>query len=237
MLDATTKDTALKSLSQYLNVEPSYLSQTLREIQISEACDPAEYLLSYVESEFGEIQQLPKGVWFHGSRVQSPKTFWDSGICTKSDMLEELYSYLKKLSKDIPYDGEYKSGMTISERESFGKIDEGPFAYLFRDECFSSETGERDYTKMPELVQDIAGELCGENNYPKLLDIFTRNTVPCIVHFHHLLSDYEISRFIHFVYLNSRNSNFSDVISLTSCQVNFRGDSIEASRILKVEEL
>ena len=81
MLDATTKDTALKSLSQYLNVEPSYLPQTLRERQIPEACDhPAEDLLNYVQSEFGVMQKPLEGVWFHGSRVQSPLKLYGTQV-------------------------------------------------------------------------------------------------------------------------------------------------------------
>lgn len=237
MLDATTKDTALKSLSQYLGIEATQLSQIFKELQIPKTSNPSEYLLEYIESEFSPTQKRVEGVFFHASRVRSTQTFWDAGIRTKSDIQEELYSYLQELSKDIPHDGEYKSGMSISERESFGELDEGPFAYLLRDESFSNRAGDRDYTHMPELVQDIAGELCGENNYQRLLDKFTHNTIPCVVHFQQSFTDDEVGKFIYFVYLNCQGYELSESIDLAKHQYNSQGSPIAADHILKVEKL
>lgn len=236
MLDATTKDTALKSLSQYLNVKPSYLSQTLREIQISEACDPAEYLLSYVESEFGEIQQLPKGVWFHGSRVPYPQSFLNIGIRTKSEMCNNLMKYLKPLARDIPYEGDYPHSVSKTAKDSLGLQDEGPFASLFRDQCISPDHGSHDYTKTPELVEDLAGELCG-GNYEKLVAKFQSNTLPCIVHFTHTLSSHHLQKFLYFVFLICQDYSSREASQAVRCFCNLNGKPVLPNKIIKIEQL
>ena len=236
MLDATTKDTALKSLSQYLNVEPSYLSQTFREIQIPEANDPAEYLLSYVENKFGKIQQLPEGVWFHGSRVQSPKSFWESGIRTKSEMHDSVYEFLSVLAHDIPCDGEYPHSISTNAKESLGFLDEGPFASLFREQCISPGRGPHNYTHVPELVEDLAGQLCG-SNYSRLVSKFQDSTRPCIVHFKITMSSHHLSKFLYFVFLTCSGFSTGEASQVVHCFCNLKGKPVEPGRIIKIETL
>ncbi|WP_206360714.1 hypothetical protein, partial [Vibrio sp. F13] len=60
--------------------------------------------------------------------------------------------------------------------------DEGPFAFLIRCVAIEAPGSNHSYTHTPEMVEDIAGSLLGEN-YEQLVQRFRDITNPFIVSF------------------------------------------------------
>ena len=63
-----------------------------------------------------------------------------------------------------------------------GNHDEGPFAFLIRDIAIHAPSPNHDYLDAPEMVEDIAGTLLGEN-YSQLVNRFKETSTPCLVSF------------------------------------------------------
>lgn len=94
-------------------------------------------------------------------------------------MIEDrLRTYLTSLSDGFQPRG--SSPFSIS-KTCKPKI-EGPFGLLFHEAVVRPSGCNGSYIHSPELVQDIAGELLGEN-YDMLVSRFRDETDPCVVHF------------------------------------------------------
>ena len=201
ILDCSSYESAKKSLCEIFHTREEVLLAALSNVENDKKID--YYTLeknvdSFIRQQFGEPDEQMEILWFHGTRVEDESSFYNHGILTKSKARETLYSRLISLSSGLEKKGKNPFNESIA-----GKCfvnDEGPFAFLIRCVAIEAPGSNHSYTQAPEMVEDIAGSLLGEN-YEQLVQRFQKVTTPFIVSFKAKPKGGEVSRALFFLKL------------------------------------
>ena len=197
LLDCTNFDTTKESIANILDTSEDILVHQLNSIRnIPYSENPSDYIYSKVNENF-KIPEIIKSVWFHGTRVEDPEVFRRAGILPKSEVAEAFWKILKSMSNGMIGKGENPFSTSFSFKDN--KEHEGPFGVLFRDTVLHPKGFNRSYIDVPEIVEDIAGQLLGEN-FSILVEKYKTKTRPCIVSFIDDSSDYTIKNAIWYLH-------------------------------------
>jgi hypothetical protein len=197
-LDCHNVDSALTSLAGLLSVDERGLkaalmdlSPTAFEASLRHAGQRSSTVLWDRIVGKGTPPPLPAIIhWFHATRVL-PGTDFCEGIQPLVARLPIIESFLATLETQISCEPLPQDSSPRFWREQGGfqyslKTESsahwGPFAFLVRDAIVQRCSLTHDYLGCPEIVEDLAGIMVGENA-PRLIDQFRRMTRPCIVKF------------------------------------------------------
>ena len=193
------------------------------------------YLIYFsVINEIGLPNNTFEVLWFHDTRVRDINSFYECGILTKKEIYPKLYLLLKSLSDGLETSGNYINDSSVSAK--FNINDEGPFAFMIRCLAIEAPNSYHNYTKAPELVEDIAGSLLGEN-YHQLVSRFQESTIPCLVSFTAKPIGSELSRTLFFLKLIQDGKSEIEAGSIVNIFLDSCGKSITVDRIVNIEKL
>lgn len=232
LLNCESPDAALNSLGKILGFAPNILLSRLRSTKIdaNDRADEVEeklgvhFLLEEIEVDFSVC-------WFHGARLHQNHTVLTEGLLPTHIVRPRLKALLQSLSVGLERSGE--SPFSISQ--NFKPKKEGPFGMLCRTAVVSPAGCDGNYIDRPELIDDIAGELLGEN-FRDLTDRFANESDPCVVHFAGPAFGSTFKKALRYVY-ETHIEGRDDVESAASLNAYFDGggEIIPAERILKLE--
>lgn len=233
-LNCETSDAALNSLGEILGVVPSTLLDRMRSARI-DANDLADEVEEKLAAQF-----LPKTVgldflvrWFHGTRLHRSHTLLTEGLLPMHMVEPRLRTLLQTLSAGL----ERRGCSRFATSKAFKPVHEGPFGMLCRTAVVAPAGCNGSYIYRPELVDDIASELLGEN-FRALTDRFASESSPCVVHFVAPPTESTLKKALRYVYETQIESR-DDVESAASSNACFDGggEVIPPGRILKLEYL
>lgn len=183
ILDCSSYESVKSSLCEAFNTTEDVMASILKSVENDGTVD--YYTLEQnvelaVREELGAPDSELEVLWFHGTRVEDHRSFYEHGILTKTLVKEQLVSRLSSLATGIEKMGEHPFSLSMSGKN--GDHDEGPFAFLIKTIAIQAPGVNHNYTDAPELVEDIAGTLVGQN-YRELVSRFQEITQPFIVSF------------------------------------------------------
>lgn len=114
---------------------------------------------------------------------------------------------------------------------------EGPFGMLCRDAAASPSGLNGRYLCRPELIDDIAGELLGEN-YRALTERYAEGSDPCVVHFMGRPVDRVLQSALRYVY-ETHVERLDAIESANSARTCFDGGGLPVppEMIVRIERL
>ena len=234
ILDCSSYESTKKSLLDIFCTTEEKLASVLQSINpLESSYKPAEQVL-YDEACY--ILGHPKGnisvVWFHGTRTEDSSLFYKLGILTKSKARKFIEPRLKVLSEGIESFGSNPFSMSLSGKQE--AHDEGPFAFLIRDIAIHAPSPNHNYLDAPEMIEDIAGTLLGEN-YSQLVSRFKETSAPCLVSFISNSKGYELPQAL--LYLKLVEDGESHFEAASSANTFFDSENVVVSpnRIKSVE--
>lgn len=234
LLNCETSDVALNSLEKILGVVPGTLLDRMRsaKIDVNDQADEVEEKLA--------TQFLPETVglefsvcWFHGTRLHRSHTLLTEGLLPMHIVEPRLRSLLQTLSAGL----ERRGSSRFATSKAFKPVHEGPFGMLCRTAVVRPAGLNGSYIFRPELVDDIAGELLGEN-FRSLTDRFASESDPCVVHFVGSPTESTLKKALRYVY-ETQIEGCDDIESAASSNSCFDGggEIIAPNRIIKIEFL
>lgn len=234
LLNCESPGAALNSLGEILGVVPSTLLDRMRsaKIDVNDHVDEVEEkLAAQFPPETLEVEF--SACWFHGTRLHRSHTLLTDGLLPMHMVEPRLRTILQKLSAGL----ERRGGSQFATSKAFKPAHEGPFGMLCRTAVVAPAGCNGSYIYRPELVDDIAGELLGEN-FLALADRFASESSPCIVHFVAPPTESTLKKALRYVY-ETQIEGRDDVESAASLNAYFDGggDIIPPGRILKLEFL
>jgi len=182
--------------------------------------------------------------WFHLTRTNKNKLLND-GLLPLGLIIDKIWNYLYSLINLEINEYEWKSFRKHLENDMGNHYAElyrlklnnknswGPYAMLIKESAFkSSEMGNHDYLKIPEIIEDIC--ICFEEKYKiNLAKIFINNTKPCIIKFSVKGGEYYLLKpILYYIYCTMHNKSLS--IYSNTC-FNAEGELINSDSILKIE--
>lgn len=234
ILDCSNYESTKKSILDIFSTTEDKLASVLQSINPFESIyKPAEEV---IYEEACDILGHPKDkvgvVWFHGTRTEDASLFNKLGILTKSEARKFIEPRLKELSEGMERFGSNPFSMSISGKQ--GDHDEGPFAFLMRDVAIHAPSPNHNYLDSPEMVEDIAGTLLGEN-YSQLVNSFKEISAPCLVSFTSESKGYEIPQAL--LYLKLVEDGETHFEAASSANTFFDSENVVVSpdRIKSVE--
>lgn len=200
ILNCTNYDTALESLVKIFDVPKSVIISVLKNVNLSDDFlqPPEDVLFDHMCRKIGEPNCCIKVIWFHGTRIEDENLFRKHGILTKTAARGFIEPRLREMANGLERQGSNPFSMSLSGKD--GPHDEGPFAFLIRDVAIKAPSPCHNYLDAPEMVEDIAGILLGQN-YQQLVDRFKSVTKPCVVSFLAESKGYELHHVILYVKL------------------------------------
>lgn len=234
ILDCSNYESTKKSLLDIFSTNEEELAPVLQSINPFESIyKPAEEVLY---NEACDILGDPKDnisvVWFHGTRTEDVSLFNKLGILTKSEARKFIEPRLKELSEGMNSFGSNPFLMSISGKQ--GDHDEGPFAFLIRDVAIHAPSPNHNYLDSPEMVEDIAGALLGEN-YSQLVDRFKEISDPCLVSFTSEAKGYEVPKALLYLKLVEDGETHFEAASSANTFFDSENVIISPDRIKSVE--
>lgn len=234
ILDCSSYESTKKSLLDIFSTTEEKLAAVLQSINPFESSyKPAKEVLY---DETCDILGQPKDnisvVWFHGTRTEDDSLFHKFGILTKSEARKFIEPRLIELSEGMESFGSNPFSLSLSGKQ--GDHDEGPFAFLIRDIAIHAPSPNHNYLDAPEMVEDIAGTLLGEN-YLQLVNRFKETSAPCLVSFTSESKGYELSHAL--LYLKLVEEGETHFEAASSANTFFDSESVVVSpdRIQSVE--
>ncbi|MBU1620268.1 MAG: hypothetical protein KJ556_11150 [Gammaproteobacteria bacterium] len=181
-LDCTSLESAQQSLCEIFNATEIELLALLRSVRPFESMDqrPEDVIYERFCTQFGAPLYPIKVTWFHGTRVEDLHSFYKYGILPKTEAKNLIEPRLKELAIGLKRKGKNPFSSSIAGKQC--EHDEGPFASLIKDAVVHAPSNHHSYVKAPEIVEDISGELLGEN-YSQLVNRYQKITKPCVVAF------------------------------------------------------
>lgn len=232
LLNCETSDAALNSLGEILGVVPSTLLDRMRsaKIDVNDQADEVEEILA--------AQFLPETVglefsvcWFHGTRLHRSHTLLTEGLLPMHMVEPRLRSLLQTLGTGL----ERRGSSPFATSKTFKPAHEGPFGMLCRTAVVRPAGLNGNYIFHPELVDDIAGELLGEN-FRSLTERFASESDPCVVHFVGPPTELTLKKALRYVYethIEGRDDVESAAISNTCFDGG--GGIILPAQIIRIE--
>lgn len=232
-LNGDTCESAMVSLAAILSLSPVDMLSKMRGVDVS-GLDGGE-LEQLLEDLFLEDRWLPDFfvVWFHGSRLLRNHTVMTEGLLPHVEAKKKLRPVLAGLAGGLERVGENR----FATSATFKPTVEGPFGMLFRAAVAAPLGFSGHYIHAPELVDDIAGSMLGEN-YRALTEQFAEISDSCIVHFVAPPTEAVLPKALRFVY-ETQIEGIDEAESANSCVTCFDGGGvvIPPDRILKIEKL
>ena len=182
ILDCSDQNTAWSTVCEIFNTDKSALTLLLKSLNPYQdhIYRPEEYIYKEVCDALGHPRSEIKAMWFHGTRTNNIASFRTRGILPKSAIKKEIESALIPLSSGMEKKGSNQFSMSIQAKQT--PADEGPFAFLFKEVAIHAPGFNHSYINAPEMVEDIAGTLLGEN-YDQLVVRYRSITKPYVVTF------------------------------------------------------
>lgn len=232
LLNCETPVSALHSLAGILTTTPETLLEELRAVEIG-----YDDLTGDVEQKLADrllaSRTLPSFSvrWFHGTRLHQNHTLMTDGLLPAHMMQGRLRDCLQSLCEGL----ERRGDSPVGASKIFKPQNEGPFGMLCRTAVVSPAGLNGHYICRPELVDDIAGELLGEN-YRALTARFSRESAPCVIHFAGAPKATTLGRALRYVY-ETLIEGRDDIESAASACEYFDGggEHVSPDMILKIE--
>lgn len=234
ILNCTNYDTALESLAKVFNVSESVIISVLQEVKPFDHLSqpPEDVLYDHMCSEIGDPSRNLKVIWFHGTRIEDKNLFRKHGLLTKTKARRFIESRLRQMADGLEKRGSNPFAMSLFGKD--GPHDEGPFAFLIREVAIKAPPPCHNYLDSPEIVEDIAGMLLGQN-YQELVDRFKSVTKPCVVSFLAEPRGYELAHVILYVKLVLDGELELDAGSAANTFFDSEGVVVSPERIQNVE--
>jgi len=236
ILDCSSFKSTKTSLINIFNTTEHELTLTLKSLNPSDLgyLPPEKIIFSEICSVFGLPDETLDILWFHGTRVFDIDKFRELGVLPKTQAKAYVESLLKCLSTGIVLSGENPFVMSMSGKD--GPHDEGPFAFLIKDIAINAPRPNHNYTKTPEMVEDIAGSWFGEN-YSELVERFKEKTEPSIISFYAKAKGHELSAALFYMKLILDGESEIDAGSSANIFFDSEGEIITPDRIKDIELL
>lgn len=237
ILDCSSYESVKVSLCDIFHTTENVLLSALDDVENGEMIDYVtleKNLILSVTQKLGDPDDNVDVLWFHGTRVEDESSFYKSGILPKGKVREGLYSKLKSLCVGLERSGENKFYSSMAGKDLIN--DEGPFAFLIKNVAVNATGIFHNYTKAPEMVEDIAGCLLGEN-YSQLVRRFQESTTPFIVSFIAKPRGCEVPKALVFLKLIKDGASEFEAGSVANTFFDSKGETVAADRILKIERL
>ena len=234
ILDCSCPESAKKSLSKIFNTTEEQLISAIRSVRLydSDYQQHRDIIYSHICEIFGTPCGAVQITWFHGTRVEDECLFYKNGILPKSIVKCFLEPRLKELAEGLEHSGENPFSTSLFWKQ--GPHDEGPFAFLIKDVAIHAPEFTHSYLDTPEMVEDIAGILLG-NNYVQLVNRFKEVTNPFIVSFTSESKGSELPYALRYLKLIEDGYNLIDAASAANACYCSDGKTIPPEKIQDVE--
>lgn len=234
ILNCSTYESTKASIADIFRASEDRLISVLSSVNpFDDASEPPENVLYKCAcNAFGEPDPNMRVLWFHGSRVENHNLFREHGILTKSQARRFIEPRLVELAKGLQRAGDNPFSTSLMGKQ--GAHDEGPFAFLIRDVAIQAPAPCHNYLESPELVEDLAGIMLGEN-YKALVGRFKEVTKPCVVSFLSKAKGYELPRALLYVKLVEDGEGHLEAASAANTFFSAEGEVITPEVIQDIE--
>ncbi|MCB2387322.1 hypothetical protein [Thalassolituus alkanivorans] len=205
-----------------MNIDP-YLYRIIPEY---------EFIYGKVCEVFGEPDLEIETIWFHGTRTDSIESFKTRGILSKSYVKNNIESKVKSLAVGVFPKGNNPFSTSIQSKDS--TLDEGPYAVLFKEVALYSPGSSHSYITCPEIVEDLAGSVVGEN-YKEIVDRYYSATKPYIIAFRMEAGRDELARALWYLHSMADGDSSIEAAELANTCFNSNGVAINPERIVSYE--
>ena len=230
VLDCTSTDSVFATVSTILGITREEMERILRSVgAIPPREEPAAFVVHKIFSQISPPTYPITSKWFHATRVLDPNRFLLEGIYPKRDIYPEILRTLTQLSQGMKSYGDYPNRLS-AEGKAFHN-EEGPFAFLFLSEAIDSH-----FVKSPELVEDLAGLMLGEN-YHELVERFRSVTRPCIVVFRAKAEEQAFESALYYAYLVSTGEDEKEAAREANTCFDGGGKRIPPTDVIEVQLL
>lgn len=147
-------------------------------------------------------------------------------------MKKEIELALISLSSGIERKGNNQFSMSIQGKQT--PADEGPFAVLFKEVAVHAPGFNHSYIDVPEMIEDIAGTLLGEN-YDKLVTRYRSITKPYVVTFVGEAGQHELSLALWYLHSIVDGDTPVEAADRENTCFNSNGITIAPLRIVRTE--
>ena len=233
-LDCSTYESAKLSVSQIFNTDETTLIKALKTIKPYQDTtqSPRAHIYQQIQFKLGAPIDEFNIIWFHGTRVDNPTSFYQDGILPKSAVKPKLEATLISLADNLTHLGSNPFSLSLVGKQT--EADEGPFAVLFKDVAIYAPGANHSYIEVPEMVEDIAGSLLGES-YSLLVERYQKITQPYIVSFVEQSAGYELPYVLWYLHLVEDGETLVDSASIANTCFNAGGKPIEPKQIHEIE--
>lgn len=234
ILDCSDQNTAWSTVCKILNTDESTLTSLLKPLNPYEhhTYKPEEYIYKKICDALGSSRPEIKTMWFHGTRTNDIASFHTRGILPKSAIKKEIEPALISLSSGIERKGNNQFSMSIQGKQT--PADEGPFAVLFKEVAVHAPGFNHSYIDIPEMIEDIAGTLLGEN-YDKLVTRYRSITKPYVVTFVGEAGQHELSLALWYLHSIVDGDPPVEAADRANTCFNSNGITIDPLRIVRTE--
>lgn len=235
ILDCSSYDSAKESIAAIFDIEEESLISLLSPLSPYDGDrSPEDFLYDSMCEAFGEPCDDMSVLWFHGTRVEDESLFYERGILPKSLAREFIEPRLRQLSEGLESIGSNPFAVSISGKQ--GPHDEGPFAVLIKDVAIHAPGSYHSYVEVPEMVEDIAGCLLGEN-YGQLVGIYQELASPYVVSFLADAQGYELPNALFFIKRVMDGETENDAGSAANTCFDAEGEVIQPEAIQHIDPL
>ncbi|TGK41515.1 hypothetical protein [Leptospira andrefontaineae] len=236
ILDCSSPESTKCSLSRIFNVSETQLIIFIRSINLNDNNyqPPEDVLYGHVRKQFGAPASSIKVVWFHGTRAEDQKSFYEYGILPKTLAKKFIEPRLKELAAGLERKGSNPFSMSLMGKQSTD--DEGPFAFLIKDVAIHAPGAHHSYIRAPEMVEDISGSLLGENFF-QLVSRYQNTTIPYIVTFIADSKGYELPHALWYLKLIENGTSSIEAADAANTCFCADGNTILPEQIRSVEQI
>ncbi len=234
ILDCSNQDRACSSVCEIFNTDEPTLTSILKTLNPyqNHIYKPEEYIYTKICEALGSPESKIQAMWFHGTRTNNINSFHTKGILPKSAIKEDIEATLISLSSGIEKKGANQFSFSTQGKQN--PSDEGPFAVLFKEVAIHAPGMNHSYIETPEMVEDIAGSLLGEN-YHQLVALYKSITQPYVITFIGSAGHNELSLALWYLHSIVAGDPSIEAAERANTSFNSSGITIPPSRIIKAE--
>jgi hypothetical protein len=197
LLDCSSFDTALHSLSELLGSPADALKRELTEAEIdwgNTELSSEEQLIHLLGFESRDSLPAPDRIrWFHATRAPKGSAFAE-GILPTGEALPKLFDLLGEIAgqwsapeewerfKDSIQTGSSQYAVQLRRKRGDKNAWGGPFAFLVRDAALGHVGDHQMFWDVPETVKDLCATYEEQFGH-SLLEAYQAGTQPCLVNF------------------------------------------------------
>jgi len=195
ILDCSSVDAAAHSLCELLGLSPSEMHSRVANIDVDwnhNETSPEDQVLI----QFGVDPRTPPEPsavrWFHATRAL-PGTDFEDGLLPTHTALPKMWEALGTCAARWLSEAawiEYQQSFLRGDRQFSGQFRrkrlapgwEGPFAFLVKDAALHKHDAHKDFTRLPETMEDICADFEEVHGHPLRL-VYEELSRPCLVVF------------------------------------------------------